>query len=130
MDDTWLRPRGVASHKYVNASADLPQGTVTFVFTDIEGSTRLLTALGGEYPAVLSKHHAAIRRHIAAHHGSEVKTEGDAFFVAFARPADAVGFCVDVQRELVNTDWSPASELRVRMAAHTGLKENEVVRVT
>ena len=70
---------------------DLPRGTVTLLFTDIEGSTRLLQALGGErYAAVLSEHQRLLREAFAAHGGREVDTQGDAFFVAFPRAIDAV----------------------------------------
>jgi predicted ATPase/class 3 adenylate cyclase len=104
----------------VSASAGLPTGTVTFVFTDIEGSTRLLTTLGGGYPEVLSRHHAIMRRNLSANDGTEVKTEGDAFFVVFARPADAVTFAAAAQRELHGAEWPDAADVRVRMGIHTG----------
>lgn len=104
----------------MNPRAVLPQGTVTFVFTDIEGSTRLLTALGAPYAELLSKHHALLRRHIETNHGTEVKTEGDAFFVVFAKATDALAFAVDAQRELAAADWPPEAQVRVRMGMHTG----------
>jgi len=100
--------------------ADLPQGTVTFVFTDIEGSTRLLTKIGADYSNLLSKHHALLRRHIEMNHGAEVKTEGDAFFVVFGSPAQALTFAVNAQRELRTTDWGPGIQVLVRMGIHTG----------
>ena len=99
---------------------ELPQGTVTFVFTDIEGSTRLLNALGAQYSELLSKHHAVMRRNIAASGGSEVKTEGDAFFVVFTRPGDALAFAVGAQRELRATQFPPGADVLVRMGIHTG----------
>jgi len=104
----------------VNARANLPEGTVTFVFTDIEGSTRLLTALGNQYPELLSRHHAVLRRQIGAHGGTEVKTEGDAFFAVFNRPLDAISFATDSQRELGATRWPGGAHVRVRMGIHTG----------
>ena len=114
------------------AHAVLPQGTVTFVFTDIEGSTRLLTALGADYPELLSKHHAVMRRNIAAHAGTEVKTEGDAFFVVFASPIDALAFAVGAQRELRAAHWPPGVDVLVRMGIHTGegrLSEGDYVGI-
>ncbi len=113
-------------------SADLPQGTVTFVFTDIEGSTRLLTALGAQYPALLSKHHAVLRHNIATNRGTEVKTEGDAFFVVFATPTDALAFAVGAQRELRAIDFPPGADVLVRMGIHTGegtLSEGDYVGI-
>jgi len=99
---------------------DLPQGTVTFVFTDIEGSTRLLTKLGTGYPDLLSKHHATLRKALSEHRGTEVKTEGDAFFIVFARPTDALAFAIDAQRALPTVDWPAGADVRVRMGMHTG----------
>ncbi|HEY7025226.1 MAG TPA: adenylate/guanylate cyclase domain-containing protein [Candidatus Limnocylindrales bacterium] len=111
---------------------NLPQGTVTFVFTDIEGSTRLLTALGARYPELLSRHHATLRKYIAASRGLEVKTEGDAFFIVFDRPSDALGFAVATQRALGMTDWPTDADVRVRMGLHTGegtLSEGDYVGI-
>jgi class 3 adenylate cyclase len=79
----------------------LPTGTVTFLFSDIEGSTRLLTTLGAGYPELLARHHAIWRREIAAVGGVEVKTEGDAFFVAFRSAPAALACATSVQRALV-----------------------------
>jgi class 3 adenylate cyclase len=70
--------------------AELPTGTVTFLFTDIEGSTRLLHELGDEYADVLAEHRRLLRDAFVAHGGVEVDTQGAAFFVAFARATDAV----------------------------------------
>src|SRR3954447_24597451 len=99
---------------------DLPRGTVTFVFTDIEGSTRLLARLRNGYVAVLAEHHRLLRDAFRAHGGHEVHTEGDAFFVAFARARDAVGAAVDVQRALAAAHWPEGTAVRVRMGIHTG----------
>jgi len=100
--------------------ADLPSGTVTFLFTDIEGSTRLVAQLGERYPEALDGHRRVLRRAFAAHGGREVGTEGDAFFVAFARATDAVGAAVVGQRALASARWPEGSEIRVRMGIHTG----------
>jgi predicted ATPase/class 3 adenylate cyclase len=100
--------------------ADLPTGTVTFLFTDIEGSTRLLQALGDRYPAVLDEHAAIVRRAVAEGGGVEVSTHGDAFFVAFRSPAGAVRAAVAAQQGLASHDWAPGPPVRVRMGVHTG----------
>jgi predicted ATPase/class 3 adenylate cyclase len=99
---------------------DLPTGTVTFLFTDIEGSTSLLQELGDRYPAVLDEHAAIIRRAVADGGGIEVSTHGDAFFAVFRSPAGAVGAAAAAQRGLAANDWSPGPPVRVRMGAHTG----------
>ena len=96
----------------------LPAGVVTFLFTDIVGSTRLLNELGDRYAAVHHEHAAMIRRAIAAGGGVEVGTEGDSFFAAFPRPAGAIRAAVAAQRSLNDHDW-PAP-LLVRMGLHTG----------
>ena len=100
--------------------AALPTGTVTFLFTDIEGSTRLLQELGDRYAAVRDEHAAIVRRAVAEAGGVEVSTEGDSFFVAFASPLAAVRAAVAAQRGLAAHDWSPAPPVRVRMGLHTG----------
>ena len=99
---------------------DLPTGTVTFLFTDIEGSTGLLQALGDGYAAVLDEHAAILRRAIADHGGVEVSTHGDAFFAVFTSPTAAVRAAVAAQRALAAHDWSPAPPVRVRVGVHTG----------
>jgi len=104
----------------VNEPARLPQGTVTFVFTDIEGSTRLLTALGAAYPEVLSQHNAIVRRNVAATGGTEVKTEGDSFFVVFTAPLAALLFAVGLQRDLRAATWRSGTNVMVRVGIHTG----------
>jgi predicted ATPase len=92
----------------------LPTGTVTFLFTDIEGSTRLLQELGDEYANALAEHRKALRNAFAAHDGAEVDTQGDAFFVAFARAADALAAARDGQAALAD------GPIQVRMGLHTG----------
>jgi predicted ATPase/class 3 adenylate cyclase len=99
---------------------ELPTGTVTFLFTDVEGSTRLLQALGDRYAAVHDEHAAIIRHAVASGGGVEVSTHGDAFFVAFTSPAGAVRAAVAAQRGLAAHDWSPGPAVRVRMGLHTG----------
>jgi YVTN family beta-propeller protein len=103
--------------------ADLPSGTVTFLFTDIEGSTRLLKHLGAPYSQVLADHQRILRAAFAAHGGREVDTQGDSFFVAFARAKDAVAAAVDAQRDLTAHAWPAGGEVKVRMGLHTGEPE-------
>jgi class 3 adenylate cyclase len=94
--------------------------TATFLFTDIEGSTRLASRLRDEYPDVLAQHHELLEGVFAAHGGQIVDTQGDAFFVAFARARDAVEAAVDVQRTLAEHAWPDGVTLRVRIGLHTG----------
>jgi predicted ATPase len=93
---------------------DLPGGTVTFLFTDIEGSTRLLQEHGDRYAELLSEHRRVLREAFARHGGIEVDTQGDAFFVAFSRAADALAAASDGQAALRD------GPIRVRMGLHTG----------
>jgi predicted ATPase len=93
---------------------ELPTGTVTFLFSDIEGSTRLLDELGDRYAELLAEHHRRMRAAFGPRGGVEVDTAGDAFFVAFERPADALAAAAAAQETLAEID------LRVRMGIHTG----------
>ncbi len=99
----------------------LPRGSVTFVFTDIEGSTRLLRQLGEGYPAVLEQHRAVLRTAWAAHDGTEIKVVADACFVAFASSTDALAACVAGQEALAAAAWPTDGPPKVRMGAHTGI---------
>ncbi len=98
----------------------LPSGTVTFLFTDIEGSTRILRDLGDRYNDLLDVHHRLLRDVWTRHRGVEVLTEGDAFFVAFANASDAIAAAVDGQRALAGADWPTDDPVQVRMGIHTG----------
>jgi class 3 adenylate cyclase len=99
----------------------LPGGTVTFVFTDIEGSTRLLQELGDEaYGRVSGDHRRLVREAFAAHGGTEIDTQGDAFFFSFTRARDAVTAAVDAQRALRDHEWPAGRDVSVRMGLHTG----------
>ena len=100
--------------------AALPTGTVSFLFTDIEGSTRLLQELGDGYAAVRDQHAAIVRRAIGEGGGVEVGTEGDSFFAAFASPVGAVQAAVAAQRGLAGHPWPAGFPVRVRMGVHTG----------
>jgi len=98
----------------------LPTGTVTLLFTDIEGSTRLLQQLGDRYEVVLADCRRLLRAAFQQWNGSEVDTQGDAFFVAFARATDAVWAAVEMQRTLASHTFSNGVTVRVRMGLHTG----------
>ena len=105
----------------MSSAVELPIGTVTFLFTDIEGSTQLLKALGGErYGGALSDHQRILRESFAEHGGHEIDTQGDSFFVAFRRAKDAVAAAIACQRGLAEHAWPDGSDLRVRMGIHTG----------
>jgi YVTN family beta-propeller protein len=106
---------------HVSSIDELPVGTVTFLFTDIEGSTQLLKQLGGErYGEALADHQRILREAFAEHGGHEIDTQGDSFFVAFRRAKDAVSAALASQRRLAEHAWPDGSALRVRMGIHTG----------
>src|SRR5919204_895074 len=101
--------------------SELPSGTVTFLFTDIEGSTRLLHGLGRDrYDEVLTAHGELLVAAFSAHGGRVVDTQGDSFFVAFRTAAEAVAAAVDAQRDLTAHPWPEGAEVKVRMGLHTG----------
>ena len=100
--------------------AEVPSGAVTFLFTDIEGSTRLVKQLRDRYRAVLSEHQQLLRAAFAAHDGYEVDTQGDSFFVAFSSARDALLAAVEGQRGLGGHAWPDGTEIKVRMGLHTG----------
>jgi len=102
------------------AETERPAGTVTLMFTDIEGSTRLLQQVGSAYSEVLAEHHRLIRDAVGIAAGVEVKTEGDAFFVVFRAAIDGVMAAIAVQRELAAHAWPGGISVRVRMGLHTG----------
>ena len=97
-----------------------PTGTVTLLFSDIEGSTRLLQRAGDAYAGLLDQHRRLLREAFARHRGFEMDNEGDAFFVAFESANDAAAAAADAQRALAAHDWSEGNEIRVRMGLHTG----------
>jgi N-acetylmuramoyl-L-alanine amidase len=107
------------------AMAELPSGTITFLFTDIEGSTQLLKRFGGRYAALLATHRQLLREAAAASGGSEMGSEGDAMFFWFPRVRQAVTAAAESQRALTGHDWAEGEAIRVRMGLHTG--EPEVV---
>jgi class 3 adenylate cyclase/tetratricopeptide (TPR) repeat protein len=102
----------------VRATA-LPTGTVTFLFTDIEGSTQLLKRLRGRYGEVLVEQRRILRAAVREHGGEEVDTQGDSFLFAFRRADGGARAAVDAQRALAAQEWPDGAELRVRMGIHT-----------
>jgi class 3 adenylate cyclase len=110
-DGEWLNPR---------VESQLPAGTVTFLFTDIEGSTDLIRELGDAYGEVLDEHRQILRETLGGAGGREIDTQGDAFFYSFARAREAVRGAVAAQRALGQHEWRDGAELRVRMGLHTG----------
>lgn len=99
---------------------ELPTGTVTFLFTDVEGSTRLLQRTGDAYRHVLSAHHQILRNAIATGGGVEVQTEGDGFFAVYSTPAGAIHTAAQAQQALSSHEWPDGEVVRVRMDMHTG----------
>ncbi|MPV37404.1 ATP-binding protein [Georgenia subflava] len=98
----------------------LPEGTLTLLFSDVEGSTALLARLGERYAEVVSLQRRIQRSAFARHGGHEMGTEGDSFFVVFATAGAAVAAALDAQRELGATAWPEGARVRVRMGLHTG----------
>ncbi|HJV13894.1 MAG TPA: adenylate/guanylate cyclase domain-containing protein [Propionibacteriaceae bacterium] len=97
---------------------ELPTGTITFLFSDIEGSTRLLEALGDGYVALLREHNRIFREAIREYEGTEVSTEGDSFFVVFRNPLHAIEAATRIQQKLTN--WTSPARVHVRIGLHTG----------
>ena len=104
----------------MTAGPELPSGTVTFLFTDIEGSTALLKQLGDAYATVLDDHRRLLREAFSARGGREIDTQGDSFFYAFPRAKQAIGAAVEAQRAFAEHVWPGGVEVRVRMGIHSG----------
>jgi YVTN family beta-propeller protein len=113
-------PELIAVAKAEARAREVPTGTVTFLFTDIEGSTQLLKQLAGDYGEMLAEHQRILRAAFEAHGGWEVDTQGDSFFVAFRRAKDAVAAAVAAQRDLATHPWPHGGGVKVRMGLHTG----------
>jgi predicted ATPase/class 3 adenylate cyclase len=101
-------------------SGELPTGTLTFLFSDIERSTRLIQELGPAWTGALDDHHRLMREAIAEHAGTEVAAEGDSFFAVFPTAADGVRAALAAQRQLAAHPWPGEAPVRVRMGIHTG----------
>ena len=99
---------------------ELPSGTVTFLFTDLEGSTELVRRLGDEYGGVLAMHQRLVRGAVERHDGVEVDTQGDAFFFAFQRASEGVRAAIETQQALARQEWPEGVTVRVRIGLHTG----------
>jgi class 3 adenylate cyclase len=99
---------------------ELPVGTVTFLFTDIEGSTELMRRLGDGYGKVLAEQRRILRETLGGAGGREIDTQGDAFFFSFERARDATAGAIEAQRALARHAWPEGASLRVRMGLHTG----------
>jgi class 3 adenylate cyclase len=104
---------------------ELPSGTVTLLFTDVEGSTRLLKQLRKDYGELLAEHHRLMRAALDRHAGREMDTQGEAFFAVFSRAKDALAAAIAAQRAHAAHHWPDKVEVRVRMGIHTA--EPEVV---
>jgi predicted ATPase/class 3 adenylate cyclase len=103
------------------AGADvLPSGTVTLVFSDIEGSTRMLQRLRGAFPALLADHHRLVDHAVRGAGGRVLGTEGDGVFAVFVRAGDAVRAAAEAQRALAAHSWPEGEQVRIRMGLHTG----------
>jgi len=100
--------------------SELPTGTVTFYFSDIEGSTRLIQQLGDRYPEVLLAHHTIQREALRANGGHELRTEGDSFFIVFDSALHACAGAAAVQKALSEYAWPDGGQVRVRIGLHTG----------
>jgi len=110
-----------AAPAYPRVVPNLPSGTVTFLFSDIEGSTALLKGLGNErYAQLLADHRRILREAFAGRDGHEIDTQGDAFFYSFPRARDAVAASVTAQRTLASSDWPDNTRVLVRIGLHTG----------
>jgi predicted ATPase/class 3 adenylate cyclase len=112
---------------------ELPTGTVTFLFTDIEGSTRLLTDAGSEYEALLEAHRGVIRDAVRGNGGSIFGMEGDAVFAVFERAGAALAAAAEMQRALLVHPWPNGRQVRVRMGVHSGevtLSDGDYVGLT
>jgi predicted ATPase/class 3 adenylate cyclase len=95
--------------------------TLTFLFTDIEGSTSLLRRVGGStYADTLTAHRQVVRAGLAAHNGREIDTQGDAFFAVFTSPSACVAAMIEIQLGFASHEWPAAEVVRVRMGAHSG----------
>jgi YVTN family beta-propeller protein len=98
----------------------VPTGTVTLLFTDVEGSTRLIEDLRDDYGTLLDEHNRLVRKALLEHGGLEIAGQGDAFFFAFRRARDAVTAAIAAQRAVLTADWPRAADVRIRIGIHTG----------
>ncbi len=104
----------------MSGRVDLPEGEVTFLFTDVQGSTRLLEQYPADYGAKLARHHELLANAVANRQGVVFETIGDAVYAAFANPANAADAALAGQLALAAEDWAPLGAIKVRMGLHTG----------
>ncbi len=110
---------------YTDRMDNLPSGTVTFLFTDIEGSTKLAQQYPEAMPALLARHNEILNQAIEVHHGFVFRIIGDSFSASFHNANDALHAALEAQRFLHNEAWSPAP-IKVRMGIHTGAAQLEI----
>ena len=120
LDTLECSSREPEAREHGDGVAPLPTGMVTLLFSDIEGSTRLLEHLGDEFAELLGAHRRIVRQAVRDHDGREVNIAGDGFFVAFQRADHAVRAAVEVQRRHVLASWPDGVAVQVRMGLHTG----------
>ena len=118
--ECWRPGPGPGGLQWGGRMSGLAAAAVTFLFSDIEGSTRLVKTLRGRYPQVLAEHRYLVRAAIAAHGGREVDTQGDGFFAAFSGATQAVLCALDIQRAMAAHTWIGGAQVRVRIGIHTG----------
>ena len=105
---------------YLSRVRVLPTGELTFVFTDVEGSTRLLSALGTRYVEIHSEHQALVRAAVARHDGIEVSTEGDSFFLVFRDALAAALAAAEMSAAIEGNAWPEDGRVRIRIGIHSG----------
>ncbi|NNL49022.1 MAG: adenylate/guanylate cyclase domain-containing protein, partial [Acidimicrobiia bacterium] len=103
--------------------SDLPTGTVTFFFSDVQDSTGLLQRMASRYKDVLERHADIIRSSLASHDGVEISTEGDSFFAVFRQADQAVAAATEIQQQLAAADWPAGGTVAVRIGLHSGTGE-------
>src|SRR5262245_49671586 len=104
----------------IDSATDPPSELVTLLFTDIEGSTHLLEALGDQYAPLLMRCRLLLEQAVAQHRGEGTPSEGDAFFAVFKNAGDAVRAAVDIQRTFHSESWPANGGVRIRVGVHTG----------
>jgi hypothetical protein len=116
---------GAALRRPRDGTPALPEGTVTFLCTDLEGSTRRLRAHPAAYREAVRRHHALLQEAVEGHGGAVFETVGDAVYAAFARPTAAVAAALAGQLALQRVEWGEVGELRARIGLHTGAIERQ-----
>jgi DNA-binding NarL/FixJ family response regulator/class 3 adenylate cyclase len=117
----WVAARGHVENTDLGSLVpELPTGKVTFLFTDVEDSTGLVRDLGPDYPELIAEHRRLVRDAVEASGGYEIDCRGDEFFLAFARPNDAIDTAIAIQRDHDSHRWPAERRVRVRMGIHTG----------